>query len=220
MNERLTHRRSKGPVSTPATRLVELQNELAHTQRLLAEAEAETERLQQDNSLYHTWQGVSFGGIPMAQMRCDLMLWETVLNDNPQLQAIFELGTWFGGFGWWLWAQSQARDLHFETYDMTVSEHKKPPGFRRIDVFAERQHLGEVFREWEPCLVFCDNGNKPREMAEYSLEIRHPESLLVVHDWGTEFQPEDVPDGVAEVYGDFCDQIGSMTRVFRLKGER
>jgi hypothetical protein len=39
----------------------------------------------------------------------------------------------------------------------------------------------------------------------------------VVHDWKTEIQPEDVPDTVEETYGDFCDDIRSMSRVFKRK---
>ena len=219
MSERLQHRRGKGPVSTPAARLVELQNELSRTQRLLAETEAKVARLEHQYDIYHRTSDVSFGGIQAAQYRADFWLWEYLLNDNPHLQAVFELGTWEGGFSWWLWAQCQVRELHFETYDMTVTESRKPPGFRKIDVFADRDHIGDIMREWEPCVVFCDNGNKPRELREYSLEIGHSGSLIVVHDWGTEFLPSDVPDNVVEVYGDLCDELGSLTRVFRLKDE-
>ena len=109
--------------------------------------------------------------------------------------------------------------MHFETYDMVRSEHRKPPMYMKLDVFADRDDIGQAIRDYEPCVVFCDNGNKPREMQEYSREIRSPESLLVVHDWNVEFMPDDVPDGVVEVYGDLCDELGSLTRVFRLKGE-
>jgi len=215
MTERLAHQRSKGPVSTPAQRLVELQNELTRTQQLLVEAQTRISTLETDWERYHSMRETSFGGIPMAQIYADLLLWEAILNHNAQLKAVYELGTWEGGFASWLWAQCQARDLHFATYDMVPSEHKKPPMYQKLDVFADRGPIGEIIRDWEPCIVFCDNGNKPREMAEYSLEIRDPASLLVVHDWGTEFLPADVPDGVEEMYGQFCDEIGSITRVFR-----
>ena len=130
--------------------------------------------MQHDHDIYHRTTDVSFGGIPTAQYRCDFWLWEYVLNDNPQIKAIFELGTWFGGMGWWLWAQCQVRDMHFETYDMVRSEHKKPPMYMKLDVFADRDDIGQAIRSYEPCVVFCDNGNKPREMAEYSHEIRSP----------------------------------------------
>lgn len=217
MSERLVHQRTKGPASTPAARLVELQNELSHTQRLLTEAEARADRLQADYDIYHRVGDVSFGGIEVAQWRCDFWMWEYVLNDNSQLKAIFELGTWLGGFSWWLAGQCRARDMHFETYDMTRPQFRPPPMFIRLDVFADREFIGETIRGYEPCVVFCDNGNKPREMAEYSQEIRSPESLLVVHDWGTEFMPDDVPDNLTMVYGDFCESLGSLSRVFRLK---
>ena len=39
----------------------------------------------------------------------------------------------------------------------------------------------------------------------------------MAHDWGTEIGPDDVPDTVEMVYREFCEEIGSITRVFRLE---
>lgn len=217
MAERLTHQRTKGPASTPATRLVELQNALTHSERELAEERAVAARLALRLERFQTIGNVSFGGIAAAQIWADFVLWESILNENPQVDAIFEIGTWKGGFSWWLNAQAQARNIFFETYD-AIQPHPVPPAFKRIDVFAERKYLGRRFRDWEPCVVFCDGGNKPRELREFSQELVDPGSLLVVHDWGTEMRPDDVPDTVEEAYGGFCDEIGSISRVFRLKG--
>lgn len=220
--ERLIHQRSKGPISTPATRLVELQNALSAVERDLNEERVANAKLAQRLDVFTKLGAVSFGGIRAAQTWTDTLLWEAVLNDNPQLKAIFEIGTWKGGFSWWLWAQCEARrkankmPMHFETYD-AVKPHVYVPGFRRADVFAEYATLGITFRAWEPCLVFCDGGNKPRELKIFAEQLEHPESLLVVHDWGTEIGPEDVPASVRMVYDDFCDEIGSISRVFQLK---
>ena len=51
----------------------------------------------------------------------------------------------------------------------------------------------------------------------YGPLLEHPESLLVVHDYGTEFQPEDVPACLEMVYREFCEDLGSMSRVFKKK---
>lgn len=218
MTERLTHQRTKGPASTPAARLIELQNALSATERDLADANARLAKLEAQYDIYHRTSDVSFGGIPVAQYRCDFWLWEWLLNENPQIRAIFELGTWKGGFAWWLNAQAQARELAFSTFDSLIPERTMPAdAFNKMDVFASSETLGALFRGWEPCVVFCDNGNKPRELHTYSKELRHPDSLLVVHDWNTEFFPEDIPNNVTMVYEDFCVMLGSLTRVFRLK---
>jgi len=79
--------------------------------------------------------------------------------------------------------------------------------------------LGKRFRAFEPCVVFCDGGNKPRELKTFAAELRDPRSLLFVHDWGTEMLPGDVPDTVGMVYGEFCEQLGSVTRVFKLRSD-
>jgi hypothetical protein len=216
MNERLTHQRSKGPASTPAQRLVELQNALSAVERERNDATLRADRLQADYDRWHTMQNVSFAGVPMAQIWADLVVWESVLNDNPDLDAVFEIGTWQGGFSWWLWAQCEARDMFFGTFD-AVKPERDIPGFMRIDVFAEVPFLGKRFRAFEPCLVFCDGGNKPRELSTFAAELRDPRSLLAVHDWGTEIVRENAPDGLTMVYKDFCEQMGSVTRFFRLR---
>jgi len=173
------------------------------------------DELQKHYDRFHNMSGVSFGGVPMAQIWADLVLWEAVLNENP-VDAIFEIGTWEGGFSWWLYAQSMARDIFFQTFD-AVQPERNIPAFLRVDVFAETEMLGKRFRAFEPCVVFCDGGNKPRELQTFAAELRDPRSLLLAHDWGEEIGAGDVPDTVAMVYGDFCEQLGSVTRVFKLR---
>lgn len=188
-------------------------------EELVAEMDATVSSLQRHYDIYHRLTDTSFGGIAMAQQWADLWMWEAILNDNPQIKAIFEIGTWQGGFSFWLWSQAQARDLHFETYDATIPD-RSIPGFERHDVFADSELLGERFRTWEPCVVFCDGGNKPRELNTFAAELRSQGSLLLVHDWGTEILLEDVPDHLEMIYRTFCLDLSAITRVFQLKGEQ
>jgi hypothetical protein len=153
----------------------------------------------------------------MAQYWCDLYLWEAVLNYNPQLKRIIELGTWLGGFSLYLQMQANIRDMWFITYDsidFNTKAHKTIP-FVRKDIFACEEEIGEQISSL-PTILLCDNGNKAREIKTFSPYLTQ-NSILVVHDWMTEVFPDDIPDYLEEVYGDFCDEIGSISRVFRKK---
>jgi hypothetical protein len=178
-----------------------------------------------EGDFLHTIGNSSFGGTLLSQYRIDLDLWETVLNAHPETAAICELGTWKGGFSWWLWAQTQARGMRFATFDM-VDYECKVPGYQRLDVFLDKDRVldwiwdGVTDRENDPgaksVVLFCDSGNKPRELREYTPHLP-PGSITLVHDWGTETMPEDVPDWLEMIHGEWCEEIGSITRVFKTR---
>lgn len=159
----------------------------------------------------------SFGGHPLAQYLCDFMVWELVLNNNPQIRGIVELGTYQGGFSWFLDAQARAREISFRTYDI-IQPDFEPPEFGRLDFYRypEKVWLGGPHVPRDPIALFCDGGNKPRELHMFP-PLCPDGSVILVHDWGTETLPSDVPDFLEELYGDFCDSIGSVTRVFKMK---
>lgn len=151
-----------------------------------------------------------------AQFWIDVILWENVLNSNPQVEGIIEIGTWQGGFSWFLWAQAQARNQMFWTCDV-IQPDKEPPEFERLDVWANPERIREVINYPQgPVALFCDGGNKPRELANFA-PMCPVGSVILVHDWGTETLPSDVPDFLEEIYGSWCDTVGSITRVFRMK---
>ena len=159
----------------------------------------------------------SFGGQPLAQYLCDFMVWELVLNNNPQVKGIVELGTYKGGFSWFLDAQARARGIDFITYDILAPD-VEPPGFNKMDIYRHSDLVGFAARAMGPVALLCDGGNKPRELKLFS-PLCAPGSVFLVHDWGTEMLETDVPDFLEELYGEFCDSIGSVTRVFRMKEE-
>ena len=148
----------------------------------------------------------------MAQYLCDLMVWELVLNNNPQVKRIVELGTYQGGFSWFLDAQARARDIEFVTYDIIQPDHE-PPEFQHLDFYRYPEQV--AIKGGQPVALFCDGGNKPRELKTFPPMCAEG-SVILVQDWGTETLPADVPDFLEELYGDFCDSIGSVTRVFRM----
>lgn len=160
----------------------------------------------------HDFAFGSFGGFSCAQFWVDFLLWEAVLNTNRQIETIIEIGTWQGGFSRYLHAQAQHRGMGFVTYDSIVPE-LPPTGFTHLDVFRYPEDVVDAADG--PTALFCDGGNKPRELRTFP-PLMPDGSIFFVHDWGTETLPSDVPDFLEEIYGDFCDQIGSITRVFKL----
>lgn len=147
----------------------------------------------------------------MAQHWGDLLLWEWLLNRYP-VRGIVEIGTFQGGMSLFLSAQARARNLAFVTYD-AVPPLRDVPGFERRDVFLEHEHVSRVLESLSPVALLCDGGNKPRELKMFGPGLRRG-SFVVVHDWLTETFPKDVPDTMSEVHVDWCEQVGSISRVF------
>lgn len=197
-----------------------MRQELIRLENDLSEATRKLQELQREDAMWHSFQGTSFGGVPMAQYWVDLVLWESVLNINPELKQIIEIGTWKGGFSAWLLAQARTRDMRFTTYDV-VRDEALPNAvsleFTRKDVFADPGWVAAEIEYHGPTVLFCDGGNKPRELKTFSPYLKDPRSLVAVHDWGTETQPEDVPDGLEMLYEKQFKDMGSITRFFKVK---
>ena len=99
---------------------------------------------------------------------------------------------------------------------MTFTSRLQHPRLLRIDIFAQAEEIGEDMRRSDPVIVLCDGGNKPRELKTFSRYVTAA-STLVVHDWGTEMLQKDVPDNVEMVHEDWCVDLGSASRVFRVR---
>lgn len=166
-------------------------------------------------SRLHSFSGTSFAGVAMAQQWVDLIVWEGILNDNPHVNGVVEIGTFKGGFSLYLAAQCQAREIFFRTYDVFPPE-VKVPGFVKLDVFAHAEEVGGHLKRHDPVILFCDGGNKGRELRTFSKYLS-PFSLIVAHDWGTELFASDIPDNVDYVYESWLQDLGSPSRIFRVK---
>jgi len=160
---------------------------------------------------------MSFAGVKAAQILSDYWLWEAILNDQPEITGIVELGTGQGGFSLFLAAQAEGRGISFRTYDIAAPA-CRVPGFVRLDIYRAADAIGEHLSRHDPVVLFCDGGNKPRELETFSRYLT-PRSVIVVHDWMTEIYPHDVPEWCVEIYGTTCDDLGSMSRVFRVTEE-
>jgi hypothetical protein len=153
--------------------------------------------------------GCTFLGTNCSQAWADFQLWEKLLNAHPELRSIVELGTGEAGFSRYLHIQAEARGLDFATFDLVRMDDHRQPGFRRLDIFAEPAEVIACLHS--PGVLFCDNGDKPREVALFA-PLLQPGDLLVVHDFGTEFWPRHIPDCMKRVHREWWRNSAILER--------
>lgn len=150
----------------------------------------------------------SFCGHPAAQHWADYELWEQVLNEH-RVGGIVEIGTGKGGFALYLWTQARARGIGF----VTIDQHPAPLHLPQIvcDVF-QKETVRACVLAARPCLLFCDGGDKPAEVAEFS-PLLQVGDLLAVHDYNHEIFEADIPERFEPVAGD------GLTRFYKATGD-
>jgi len=131
-------------------------------------------------------------GRPIGQSWQDLQIWESVLNRFDHFKWIVEFGSWEGAMSLYLFVQCWSRDLWFYTFDKKHPE-KETPYFINADVIEDNVWPMLSKLKTHPGILFCDNGNKPEEVKKYH-KIIHRDSFIAVHDFGSEFQLQDIPE--------------------------
>ena len=143
----------------------------------------------------------TFLGRKMAQAKLAIPMWEDVLFDI-NFARIIELGTARGTFSLYLHLFCIERGADFYTYDNRGSLTKGPvhdlagtaSTFTQMDVLFGDSTLRPIFNLIEGegiTVLFCDNGNKQREVAIFGSRLK-PGDLLAVHDWGREINAEHI----------------------------
>lgn len=152
--------------------------------------------------------GCTFLGRNCSQSWADFLLWERVFNAHPKLLRLVELGTGEGGFSRFLALQAETRGITFYTFDSVDMGHGLDQ-FERCDIFAEPGRVATRFRPGAT-LLFCDDGDKPREVATFA-PLLGIGDLVVVHDWGDEIALRDIPSELRMIHEEWCM---SISRVF------
>ncbi len=137
----------------------------------------------------------------------DFMAW-TNFFDKYKPKAILELGTGDGAFSRWL----NKRVEWFFTVDYKEPENlEPPPGFNKLNIFESQEEIKNViFDAPEPLVLYCDNGDKPREVELFS-PFLGPRDYLATHDYQIEIMRDDVPEEFELIYN------YGLTAFFRLK---
>lgn len=130
----------------------------------------------------------------------DIGIWESFF-DTYMVGTIIELGTGHGGLSLFFALQAYQRGLEYHTYDnvSSVNVESGLPGllnmknnFHNVDIWnsaGEIIHLIETSRK--PIVMLFDNGDKPKEWGMFAPHLA-PGDFCAVHDWGTEFNSENI----------------------------
>ncbi len=176
------------------------------------------------NCLRKAHHGSSFGGVEVSQMWNDLALWEEFFN-RANVKSVIELGTFRGGMTMFFTLQGIARGFTITSIDdqnhgaPTEQLHKLGTKLLTMDLLSEStvEPMRELIASLpKPLVLFCDNGDKPREWGLY-VPLLSPGDFAAVHDWGTEFRESNLIPKPNPFMQTECESIESMTRFFAIQ---
>lgn len=161
----------------------------------------------------------TFCGTFGAQTWNDLAIWEEFFNRYP-IASLIELGTWKGGMAAFFAVQGLSRGFQFTTLDNNGLWQENREIVERLggscivaNVF-DLDFMTKLIREHpKPLLLFCDNGDKRRELREIASQLEKGD-YVAVHDWGSESGPGDIPDAWSYLFQEECEAMQSLTRYF------
>lgn len=169
----------------------------------------------------------TFLGAEMSQTTKAIWIWELVLEHQP-FKRFIDIGTWKGNLSLFFYLYSKARSADFYTYDVRnlwgkfIKEFKIELGFDKHfyqwDVFQHIQEIGNIIKQEGQSIVFCDNGNKPREFNTFAQFLKSGD-IIAVHDWMKEIFPENIKVpcekyNLKEIFTKESDEEG-LTRFFQ-----
>lgn len=141
-----------------------------------------------------------FGQTDVQISHADLLALETVLAIKPL--PIVELGTGTGVTSMYLGTAAAINNVLMMTFDIT--DRRLPAvkaawfnnmTFFRQDIFTDPHGTISDLLSRYPVLLFCDNGDKPKEFQTFVPHLL-PGSIVIVHDWLREIHPKDVAETV------------------------
>lgn len=170
-------------------------------------------------------QTASFLGCSMQQCWADLAVWEKFLNKFP-IKSLIELGTGYCGMSAFLLLQCIQREAVFGTFDIKRNSRLNLPlhkiinlknTFFEMDIFAERETIQYTIENApKPLLLFCDNGDKPKEFEFFVPSLKSGD-YVAVHDWPSEINGDDVRGfSIEPVLWQECEGWGSFTRFWKV----
>lgn len=142
---------------------------------------------------------------------------------------VVELGTGTGAFSLYLAGYCAIHGMEFHTFDTGKAEHSHQApnkgATEAISMLGGHIHVMDVFDEWTisfiddlvkkngVSFIYCDNGNKEREVEIYAPLLKKGD-YLGVHDFGNEIR--ELPrDGFKEWHWELFEVTGSTNRIIR-----
>ena len=179
----------------------------------------------------------SYAGVVMERKWSDFFTMEVLLT-HARPRTIVELGTGAGAFAAYLATYAYIAGARFATFDT----HRKGAVTKRVnhrslalvrllggryyarDVFAPatRAMIGRIVARPGVALVYCDNGDKAREVRTY-VEYLKPGDFIGVHDYNSEIFARDLEPllarGRCRLWQEsLCEQASSSNRFLQVTG--
>lgn len=160
-------------------------------------------------------------------LKADLMH-ETVsaITTIPIIQRmnvsmIIELGTAQGGFTKLLEDACPDAEIHtFDKSNQSVKNHKyfgSKVKFYKENILVQKKTVMNLLTTQKRKLLYCDNGNKKKEVKIYS-GFLHLGDFIGVHDWGREILYKDVEDYLGNwerIEWSLVEEYGALSRFWR-----
>lgn len=148
------------------------------------------------------------------------------LLDEYNIDLFIELGTARGGTTLRFHDMKQTMQVH--TFDISncgecqqlieyLSNYDHRITFHKEDILtSESETLLNLLSSPVKKMLYCDNGNKPKEIRMYSKYLSSGD-LLGVHDWGKEIHPKDVNEPTrkfTKIRWSQLESLGVTTRLW------
>jgi len=169
----------------------------------------------------------TFIGTPIQQTWSAMYMLEKVILENP-IMRIVELGTGFGALTRFFGLHMQRRGGAVLSYDIEnkvlADWRGLPIGFQVRNVFDLSTVQGvEIFIHSHLSLIFCDNGEKRKELPLYASILKRGD-LIMAHDYGeqgeawAEITPKDI-EGTRSILQPYRHQefLALKTRIICLR---
>jgi predicted O-methyltransferase YrrM len=139
-----------------------------------------------------------FAGILMPSNYYTFNIFSKIIDENPWITKIIELGTHTGSMSVALGLEGVRKGIEVHTFELNeqVSEETK----RILDRLGVKRHLCNIFDDHQfikslfkdgPVYLLCDNGSKAVEFQEFVPKLKSG-SVVSVHDWTSEIHQHDI----------------------------
>lgn len=142
--------------------------------------------------------GLYFCGIKMSSNYFTFHQMSRLLDENPKIEQIVELGTFTASMTMYLGLEGIRKNIPVKTFNLhkqtseetdRVLDHLKVEQ-RFFDIYAERDKLFPILSSKTTYLI-CDAGQKSWD-AIMSFPHMKSGSIMSIHDWGVEVFEDDV----------------------------
>lgn len=129
---------------------------------------------------------------------------DEILNENPRIKGIIEIGTFRGALSMFLGLECYERKFRpLLTFDIKKRELPRLFGLLKIDFVLQDCFAEESIEKIKqyldiPVFFVCDGGNKVREFKQFA-PLLPKNSIIAVHDWPREAYYACIKDTVKEL---------------------